>query len=317
MAIQETHLDAGHLATIATLWPSLHVINSAHANATSTAGIAIVLNKSHLLNPEKTSHWEIIPGRALLAQIKWRDREVFILAVYGPNGVQESKDMWSSIDTWLDEHKLEIPAIDIIMGDMNFVEDEIDRVPTRLAAVDEAEESFRSLKLRFDLQDGWRKLNGDRKEYTWRRPGSRERSRLDRIYLKSNWTEESRHWQCKPALPSSDHWMVSVDLTDNLCPEVGEGRWAMPNAVTEDYEFKAILKPRTQQFLRDVKHARANRTTARNPQTVFETFKDDVGQHARSRGAAVGSTAKREEARLDSERKRTENDPTIDEETRQ
>ncbi|EJD42317.1 hypothetical protein AURDEDRAFT_168619 [Auricularia subglabra TFB-10046 SS5] len=156
LALQETHLDDGYLEDIKTLYPRLHVINSAHEQATSTAGVAFVLNRGHIENPDATQMWEIIPGRAMVIRIEWKGHQMFLMNVYGYNDQANSSNMWRRIQTWLDENAASVPQIDAMMGDMNLVEDEMDRAP---------------LRIKTRLLDAWRKFNPGKLEWTWRRPG--------------------------------------------------------------------------------------------------------------------------------------------------
>ncbi|EJD51679.1 hypothetical protein AURDEDRAFT_120944 [Auricularia subglabra TFB-10046 SS5] len=314
LVLQETHLDDSHLADIQRLYPRLHVRNSSHAAATSNAGIAIVLNKDHIADTETCRSWEIIPGRAIVLRLEWKDQILFILGVYGYNDEAQAEAMWEKIDEWLLSHAHEVPRVDVMLGDMNFVEDDTDRIPVRYAGVDACRQRFQALTTRLRIRDGWRAWNAGKVEWTWRRPGTFERSRLDRIYVSRSWLNDSRDWRTEMAMSSTDHYLVSVDLTNKLCPEVGRGRRAIPNSIIEDSTFQEEIHPSVMDLARDVEHARLHRSIDNNPQTVLDTFKKSIGQAAVNRAKAVGSQAKRAVRQLNKERLAAQNDASLNEE---
>ncbi|EJD37975.1 DNase I-like protein [Auricularia subglabra TFB-10046 SS5] len=313
LALQETHLSESHLADLERLYSRLLIINSAHENATSTAGVAIVINKDHITNLDRVKSWEIVPGRALAVQLEWKDQVITFLAVYGPNDKSNSEALWSDIASWWEDNRLEVPGIDVLLGDFNLVEDEIDRAPVRTASVDEAKPALRTLCEKLKVSDGWQNWNPGRLEWTWRRPNSFERSRIDRIYLSETWMGDSRDWSTGHELGGTDHYLVTACLTNHLSPEVGKGRWAMPNGVTEDQKYKDQLKPVAQKLRREAEELQTRpRSSSRNIQHLLESFKDSSASLARQRGKVMGSKAKREIADLNKKRVSVQNDESID-----
>ncbi|EJD43438.1 hypothetical protein AURDEDRAFT_125868 [Auricularia subglabra TFB-10046 SS5] len=318
---ERAHIRIGTLnmngRDIKRLYPRLHVRNSAHAVATLNAGIAIVLNRDHIANTETCRSWEIIPGRALVLRLEWKDQVLFLMGIYGHNDEAQAEAMWEKIDNWLTSHAHEVPRIDVMLGDMNFVEDDTDRIPVRFAGVDACRQRFQALTTRLRIRDGWRAWNAGKVEWTWRRPGSFERSRLDRIYVSKAWLDDSRDWKTEMAMTSTDHYLVSVELTNKLCPEIGRGRRAIPNSVIDDEVFQEDIHPQVMELARDVEHAKTHRSSDHNPQKVLDAFKKSIGKAALKRAKTMGSQAKHTIRKLNSERLATQNDPSLcDEEKR-
>jgi len=310
LALQETHLSPEMSAEVQKHRPRIKVIGSAHENATSTAGIVLVLNRQQVENAEDTPYWEIIPGRALAASVNWHGQKLHIMTVYGPNDANESSQMWSMISDWLEAPGCPIPKLDILLGDMNFVEDEIDRQPMHLSRVDEAATEFSRLRIGHNLIDGWRARNPGTLEFTWRRRGQSQRSRLDRIYLAPRWAESDRNWQTINALTGTDHYMVSVVITDHQSPKIGEGRFAIPNNVIDSREFLTSVKPILKALHSNLTNTETT-TNARSPQILWAEFKDQIGSIARTCARKLGSIASRRIVNLNNERRIAQN-PTQD-----
>ena len=64
----------------------------------------------------------------MLVSIPWHcNTEINILVIYAPNSVNENQQFWSSIQSKLET----LPPPDIMLGDFNFVEDALNRLPSR------------------------------------------------------------------------------------------------------------------------------------------------------------------------------------------
>jgi exonuclease III len=78
---------------------------------------------------------EIVPGRALLVQTKWRDdRPLSILNIYAPNvnggNADKAAKFFEKIKMYFKEHT-GARKPDVVMGDFNIVTEPIDRLPMR------------------------------------------------------------------------------------------------------------------------------------------------------------------------------------------
>ena len=81
---------------------------------------------------EKTSSWEVLAGRVIVVMVNWKNHDLFLLAVYEFNNATESREMWKHIREWLEQNKAKVPRIDCMLGDINLVEDDIDRIPSEV-----------------------------------------------------------------------------------------------------------------------------------------------------------------------------------------
>jgi len=128
LAIQETHLTDELANNIRLSFDSKLALHYSPLPETRNAdGVAFVINKG-LLNAEKVSCEEIIPGRAILATISWHaDTKIKILNIYTPNDTRNNELFWEKLNEIMSAHPNQRP--DIMMGDFNLVEDSLDRLP--------------------------------------------------------------------------------------------------------------------------------------------------------------------------------------------
>ncbi|KAF9559648.1 DNase I-like protein, partial [Agrocybe pediades] len=197
----------------------------------NSKGVATVVNK------QKFKHWTgvnangIIQGRALLATVPWgEDSSISILNVYAPNDHRENANFWTQIRRhWLD-HRL--AKSDIVLGDMNFVEDAIDRLPAHPNPTPTLE-SFNDFKQQLNVTDGWRSRNPFRAAYTYTQASTingaaPSRSQLDRIYISPTLLTKSQNWESSTTAILTDHKLVSVQVSNPSTPAMGRGRWMIP-----------------------------------------------------------------------------------------
>ncbi|KZV97012.1 DNase I-like protein [Exidia glandulosa HHB12029] len=285
MAIQETHLLPRHLQEIEQIYTDLLVINSADPdNPSGAGGVAIVMNKKHT-NTHEVETRELIPGRAIMATFNWhRDDELTVLAIYAPNGARENAQIWADIKTKIRDARGQIPKPDIFLGDMNFVEDNIDRLPVALHGID-APDSFDELKHYLALKDGWRETNPGTTDFTWRDASRTSMSRIDRIYLTDGLLKSSRNWKIQLSnLNKDDHSRISVEIVNMDMPEIGPGRWTMRELLIHDKDFMTYADA-AGKLARDRLDAieRNGRSETENAQTVHRDFKQSITREAKRR----------------------------------
>ncbi|KAF6760825.1 Endonuclease/exonuclease/phosphatase [Ephemerocybe angulata] len=272
MAVQETHLTKSETTRLNGVFEKrMLIINSAHGRK-NTAGVAIVLNKQWTAWNEAL-HWDILPGRALLVQIPWKNSKGAkrtILAIYAPNTATHNKRLW--VDLQAIFKKDDIPKPDIMLGDFNIVEDALDRIPAREDDEDAVEE-LRNLKSQLNLIDGWRRENGEEKVFTFYQSSTFSQSRIDRIYITNDLYASTRSWSIDHDASLSDHNLVSVQYFDPGAPEIGKGRWTIPHYALEDDNFTKQLIPELKTALE--KAMFGTRSDTRNPQTDLKKMKEN------------------------------------------
>lgn len=169
--------------------------------------MAIVLNKEKI-NTDKIITEEIIPGRAMSITLKWNKNEILtIMNVYAPNDARENRDFWNELKGKTENMEYNKP--NIMLGDMNLVEDAIDRI---LSHTDygQAVEALGNLRESLGLIDGWRTINPDEKSYSFLQKSTGAQSRIDRIYINQDFLVNTVDWTTENAPIKTDHKMVSV-----------------------------------------------------------------------------------------------------------
>ena len=151
LALQETHLNQDQTDNINSMFQdTLHVIASADLENCASKGVALVINK-RLLGVRDIDHYELCPGRALLISIPWHLQErINVLNIYAPNDPTCNVAFWERIHNNI----INLPQPDVILGDFNFVEDPLDRLPAHFDNPTTVV-NWQSFKSHLSLTDGW------------------------------------------------------------------------------------------------------------------------------------------------------------------
>ncbi|KIN95505.1 hypothetical protein M404DRAFT_65300, partial [Pisolithus tinctorius Marx 270] len=223
-ALQETKLKQGEESELENIAPKLIILNNPSEAENRSAGTAFALNKD-LLKNKKLEHTIIIPRRAARLKIKITDEQTLdLINIYSPNELGEKHLFWltlknkiNQVDDW------ENP---IILGDFNFVENPIDRLP---AHADDATtiNTFKEIKETLHLIDGWRAQNPQDRMYTYKKQNPTALARLDRIYINIEQTDNYQHWEVAEHCNLSDHHLVITEMTPLHMPLIGLGLWRL------------------------------------------------------------------------------------------
>jgi hypothetical protein len=283
LALQETHMDGEMTNQVREIFSkNLDIIISEDPTSPqSKAGVAFIINKA-LINPQKITTHELVPGRALLLKMKWLEGcETKILNIYAPVNRAAQPQFWQSVES--ERHRRNITRPEFVIGDFNITEEAIDRAPPRLDD-QAAMEALRNIRLKWEIQDSWRHAHQNVREFTYR-TNTRERTahlRLDRIY-----TAKHQHhlfnWNHSPAIAHTDHWMVMVKYAPKDAPLVGEGRWSWPRATIEDNELIKKVVARGKALQNNITNWKTDDTDQEksNPQTLWANFKSDITKIAK------------------------------------
>lgn len=283
LAIQETHLRDETVASLHEQFHRrLHVINSSVPERPNAMGVAIVLNKNLVAWKEATAY-VLVPGRAILVSVPWyKDCIINVMAVYAPNRESENADFWDLLRRkWLTNA---FPKPDVLLGDFNCVEANIDRLPLSQNAPTAAR-ALEELKSEMGLMDGWRQENPNKLDYSWS-DGAGRRSRLDRIYVTEEVLACSRDWLIKKAAFTTDHSLVSVNFSNPGAPYIGKGCWTMPLFLLKDRKVTDKIKELGIKLMCDIDGHRSRRTVD-NPQISYRNFKKDVQAYVRQYARTV------------------------------
>ncbi|CAK5271126.1 unnamed protein product [Mycena citricolor] len=286
LIVSETHLSADQTKEIqdSHIGKRLTIHNSPDPDDPSTKGIAIVLNRE-ITNTQRVKIIQLIPGRAVLATLPWHsDRTLTILGVYAPaESMQANENFWDTLsDCWLTQ---DLPVPDLMGGDMNMVEEPLDRLPSREDAP-RTTAALRRFKRLVGLVDGWRGENLNVKDFTYT-SGRDTHSRIDRIYVSNAQLRRSQKWSiddCTGKL--SDHRMVSVTITAPGSPTIGKGRYSVPLFLLREKKFMDFV----QSEMASLEDRHADNPTL-NLQAEWSSLKTKIRNYAQTRAKeAIGAS---------------------------
>ncbi|KAG2740666.1 DNase I-like protein [Suillus brevipes Sb2] len=274
----------------------LKVLNSSDPNRPgNSAGVAFILNKEKL-NTENAKLTVIIPGRAIALSLKWHnDSNINILNIYAPNNPQEHPSFWEKIKAKWSQNNL--GRLDFMAGDFNITEDPLDRAPAKQDN-EQAIEALRDFRNEFNIQDNWRHTHPTSRLFTFT-SNTDSMSRLDRIYTSNEHHESMSDWKSHLCSVPTDHNIVLTRFAPPGTPHIGRGRWSWPLGVTLDKKLLEKISTIGIELQNNLENSsNRNRTAERNPQTLWENFKQKINQEAKA-------TANRQTIKQNPPRKRT------------
>ena len=314
LALQETHLNQDQTDRINSMFQdTLHIVASADPENHNSKGVALVINK-RLLGAHDIDHYELLPGRALLVSIPWNSQNrINVLNIYAPNDPTRNATLWETIHDGI----INLPQPDIILGDFNFVEDPLDRLPAHFdnpTTVD----NWQSLKSHLSLTDGWRATFPSSLSYTFAQSAGQggHQSRIDRIYIQESMLQFSKDWEIGPSPVHTDHYMVSVRISKQNMPFIGKGRWTLNPSLLRDKEIIGSIAIEAAKLRSSLDHYEAHRTDQDNPQTAFKSFKDNAVAILRNRAKKIIPMAKQRIERLKENLRQVLNDTSIPDDDR-
>jgi len=167
--------------------------------------------------------------RALVCRVRSRGREMTVGCLYPPS-VNKERSVWLP-QCWEEVQSLPYTLdCDIVAGDWNEIlarEDRAIRRPLHRARNEATRRLIEALGgTNSDLIDGWRESFPKLRAYSFIRD-NKGVSRLDRIYLRSDWYHYSKGWDLKPTSLDTDHLAAVMCLTDKPEVQRGPGRWRL------------------------------------------------------------------------------------------
>ena len=290
LAIQETHMTDELESSFRQLFSrTLDLYHSPSPVSANAAGVAIVINKS-TIKTDNLLHHTLIEGRAILTEIPWQtDEYLRILVVYAPNHARDNQLFWEQLSEIFERNPNMNP--DVILGDLNIVEDGLDRAPGHMDDAG-AVEALRALKDQVGVADGWRRTNPDWRSFTYTHKANGSQSRIDRIYVAEAMLLQSTEWKIETTSILTDHCMISARISTATSPLIGRGRWAIPLYVLEDEDTWREICTLANKLEDDIESAKFRRSDSTNPQTLYQKFKEVTRELCRSRARKIIPAAK-------------------------
>lgn len=184
-----------------------------------------------------------IEGRMqlMLFDFKTIDQTILLINVYAPNGKLERKTFYEKVSKEIKDTNWVYDGI-LFTGDFNCVCSKKDK--SRFQDVIEKDKSAQFLAEmcnNFDLEDIWRRLNPEKRQYTWRQLDSKnaERNvsvRLDRWMISKTLVANAEKCSIIPC-QLSDHLPVTLRLSALGGIKRGKGVWKLNNDLLHDEHF--------------------------------------------------------------------------------
>ena len=225
---------------------SYHLIHTEAGEDDPCAGIIVLVNKSLTVSGELV----VMPGRLLNFKVGNHEGEYNISAVYGFTGnsatqlrMKEMVDRLSQVHT---------PAgRNIVLGDFNFVENDLDRVNESRTGKNPKDISLSAPWVNFageiDLSDPFRVKNPKRRMFSYIHTQNRAKSRIDRVYVNDEECQNIVHYKHTVTPFTMAHRMVSFTVKEDAVR--GPGYWKMNSSVITDRPYKIIIEKTIEEVL--------------------------------------------------------------------
>ena len=185
-----------------------------------------------------------------------------MLNIYAPNDPTCNATLWETIHDGI----ANLPQPDVILGNFNFVEDLLDRLPAHFDNPTTIE-NWQSLKSHLSLTDSWRATFPGSLSYTFAqsvRQGGHQ-SRIDRIYVQENMLRFSKEWEIGPSPIHTDHQLISVRILKQSMPFIGKGRWTLNPTLLRDSQIIKDITREATKLHSSLDQYEGNRTEHNNP----------------------------------------------------
>lgn len=266
---QETHLTQDLATKYQGTYPNISIMtNCQHRHS---RGVTTIVNNklaawwepTDVIDPDVPLYTRDDDGRFLISRIMVGRHKLSVANIYAPADATRGHYFISISD----QLEGSIP-IDIIGGDWNMVEAEIDRSSVRQVPREQVLNLHRLLyevsNDGNDMIDGWRARNEDTIAYSHKNSNEGS-SRIDRIYVGDHLLGETKDWDMKLSPLDTDHSSVEFTLVTGGVQR-GPGRWRLNPLILKN---RTILKATTTAL---------EMVTDLNPLTGWIAYKEEIGR---------------------------------------
>ena len=204
---------------------------------TASRGVAILIKKS--LSFEFINKFSDSEGRFILINVQLNNTIFTFSSIYAPNCKTSRNSFFKKVSDNLKEYSL---GIHILGGDFNDALKPIDRKSLCTGKFIQPVNGLKQLIKTNKLTDVWRNLNTNKQQFTWRRKDKSQASRLDMIFIGSEFLPLIEWCKIKPAvIQSTDHQSVFLKFKPWLS-ERGNGYWKINNSVLQNKDYQECIK---------------------------------------------------------------------------
>ena len=237
--IETHHKVLEEISSILATYTSVKPIHTGRTDGDPYAGIAVLTSNRVSLLQQTV----LIPGRLLNFKVK-NQRKVFnITALYGYTGGNASQTKMAEMTELLAAHHSRTDN-NIILGDFNFVEDDLDRTNQKRSGKNHTDnilaKPWREFAEELGLLDPFRARNPSRRMYSYIHTMNNAKSRIDRVYLNEENCNDLLSYTHVPTIFNKTHKMVIFSLKEDI--ERGPGLWKMNTSILKDPLHRALVE---------------------------------------------------------------------------
>ena len=219
--------------------PILWSIETEATQVDPYAGIAVLISNKFTLLEETT----LVQGRLLNFKIQGYKKVYNVTAMYGYTSSNASQEKMACMTTSLSKHH-DMSDNNIILGDFNFVENDLDHTNQSRSGKNQMDEMlskpWREFTEKTGLSDPFRTRNPKRRYYSYIHTKDKAKSRIDRIYVNDENCNEILSYNHVHTIFAKTHKMVTFALKEEC--ERGPGFWKMNTSILRDRAYETLVE---------------------------------------------------------------------------
>ena len=217
LCLQETFCTLGSQESFDSDWCG----NTYHCLSDSphSRGVSILINENFKykeLNCHKSQD-----GRRLLLNFEYETETFCLVSAYAPNNEKDRIKFFKKLSSWISQHTLNEHGT-FLTGDFNCALSVLDRLNN---LTDKSNTHLSNTLKHLNLEDSFRKINPNSKQYTYNNADYTRQSRIDYIFSPICLYGNIKNTYIKPVPKIPDHKAVILDLS--IGTKRGNGFWKL------------------------------------------------------------------------------------------
>ena len=237
--VETHHKTLDEISSLLHTYASGRVIHTAATEGDHYAGIAVLINT----RLELVEHTDLLPGRLLNFEIKGLQRVYNITAMNGYTSSKASQNKITQMTKLLGLYHKNSDN-NIILGDFNFVEYDIDRTNSSRSGKNQMDKTlsnpWKDFTEELGISDPFRSRNPNRRTYSYIHTKDNSKSRIDRIYVNDENVNEIMSYKHVPSVFCKAHKVVSFSIKEQC--DRGPGFWKMNISILKDRAHKTLVE---------------------------------------------------------------------------
>ena len=234
LCLQDTHWTKSELRKIKSIWNHECLINGLHTNSRN---VTILFSNKFEYNIENII--EDINGNLIAVNMTIsNDLKLLLVNIYGPN--KDSPEFYQDLENIINNNSTDYT---LVCGDLNIAinptSDSINYANTFNTSNPKSRKKVIEIMSNFDLVDVYRYLNPNSKQFTWNKPNSNKKARLD-YFLASN--------SMMDLIPKtniryghrSDHSVIELKIELNKFVR-GRGTWKFNSSLLGNKDYVELI----------------------------------------------------------------------------